>query len=130
MANIDAAEVSRFLNASLNLTAYPLGTAPIKLALDTAVGNNTTVGTEVAPGANAYARQSMALTTSSAGSNVTNSAVVSFVNMPPATTTSIELYDSATTPRRAWWGLLGAPKTTAAGDTLSFAVGAVSVGCV
>lgn len=124
MANLVAAEADRMLNASLNLTAYTLGTTPMKLALCTAVGTATAAGTEVTGGS--YARQTIAFTTS-AGAGISNSGLITFANMPAATTTSIDIFDSAGTPRRCWFGSLTASKTTASGDTLSFAIGAITI---
>lgn len=124
MANLVAAEADRMLNASLNLTTYTLGTTPMKLALCTAVGTATAAGTEVSGGS--YARQTIAFTTS-AGAGISNSGIITFANMPAVTTTSIDIFDNAGTPRRAWFGSLTASKTTAAGDTLSFAVGAITI---
>lgn len=126
MANIVAAEADRFINASLNGTAYPLPTTPMKLALFTAIGSATATGTEVTGGTGPYARQTIAFGTS-AGSGVSNTAIVSFTGMPAATTVAVEIFDNGGTPRRAWFGALAANKVTASGDTLSFAVSSVSV---
>jgi hypothetical protein len=51
--------------------------------------------------------------------------------MPATTVNAVEIYDNAGAVRKAY-GLLGtvgtpAPKTTAAGDTLSFAPGSITV---
>ena len=123
MAALDQGETSRLLNASLSGTA-PSFTGPLKLALFTVVGSVSAAGTEVTGGS--YARQSMAVTTSTSGSNVSNSAVVQFTLMPACTVVAIEVYDSAGTPLRKWWGNLSANKTVNSGDTVSFAIGAVT----
>lgn len=122
--NLVTAEADRLLNASLNGTAYTAPTTPMKLALATTASTASAAGTEVTGGS--YARQTVAFTTS-AGSGVSNSGAVTYTNMPAATTTHVDIYDSNGTPRRAWFGALTASKTTAAGDTLSFAVGAITV---
>lgn len=116
--NIDVAEANRLLNASLGTTAYTNPTGPMKLALLTAQGNATTPGTEVSGGG--YARQTITFGTASAGSASSNT-TVNFTNMPAATVTGVEIYDSAGTPRRAWQGPLDSPRAVGAGDTLSFA---------
>lgn len=128
MAALDQGESSRLLNASLTGTA-PAFTGPLKLALFTVIGTVSATGTEVTGGAGPYARQSMAVTVSSAGSAVTNTGIVQFLGMPAITSppiSAIEIFDSAGTPLRKWWGALSATKTTNAGDTVSFAIGAVS----
>jgi hypothetical protein len=123
-SGIATAEIDRFINASLNGTAYTLPTTPMKLALNTAASTDASAGTEVVGGS--YARQTIAFGTS-AGSGVSNTGAVTYTNMPAATTTNVNIYDSNGSPRRGWWGDLTASKTTLLGDTLSFAIGAVTV---
>jgi len=121
--NLVTAEADRLTNAMLNGTAYTLPTTPMKLALATTASTAAAAGTEVTGGS--YARQTIAFTTS-AGSGVSNSGAVTYTNMPATTVTHVDIYDSNGTPRRALFGALTASKTTASGDTLSFAVSAVS----
>jgi len=99
-------------------------TAPLKLALVTANGSATANGTEVTGGS--YARQSATFNAASGGS-ATTSATVSFTSMPAATVVGVELWDSATTPKRVWWGPLSASKTVNAGDTFQIVSGALTV---
>jgi hypothetical protein len=117
-------EANRLVDASLRGVAYTLPTGSMMLALATAASTAAAAGTEVVPGGNAYARQALTLGTVTNG-QVSNSAAVTYTNMPAATVTYVDVYDSAGTPRRAWWGPLTASKTTVAGDTLSFSVGAL-----
>lgn len=127
MANaLDQAEASRLLRNSLGIAAGTSPTTPMMLKLATTTGSASAAGTEVAGGS--YARQSLtaALGTEANGS-VTTTSAVTYTNMPAATTTSAEIYDSNGTPRRAWWGALTASKTTASGDTLTFAIGAITI---
>lgn len=121
--NIVQAEANRLLDASFATTAYVDPTGPMKLALDTVNGTATAAGTEVTGGS--YARQTLTMAAASAGS-ASNSGAISFTGMPAATVTGVEIYDSAGSPRRAWWGALTASKTVGAGDTLSFAASALS----
>jgi hypothetical protein len=125
MANIDQTEATALLKATLNNTAYTTPGATIYLALDTvAPSSSSTFGTEVTGGS--YARPAVAFSTASAGST-SNSGIVSFTSMPVATVVSVEIFNASTgTVRRLWYGNLTASKTTAAGDTLSFAVGAIT----
>jgi len=123
MANIDQTEAGALLAASLKSTAY--ATPPGQfIALATSSPTATTPGTEVTGGS--YARQAVTFGTVTAGA-CSNTGVVSFTNMPAATVTSIDIWSTSTgTTRRLWYGALAASKTTASGDTLSFAVGAVT----
>jgi hypothetical protein len=104
-------------------------TFPIKIRLMTAAGNSTTAGTELTSGGSYVAGTGISTSTdwaaTSGGSQATN-AVLSQTNMPAATITAIELWDSNGTPKRIEYGNLSASKTTASGDTLSFASGAIT----
>ncbi|MEU5259001.1 hypothetical protein [Amycolatopsis sp. NPDC021455] len=125
MSNLVEAEANRLLDASLGTAPFTAPTAPVKLALVTANGSATSAGTEVTGGG--YARQSVTFSAASAGT-ASNTGLINFTNMPAATVVGAEIYDSSGTPRRAWFGSLAASKTTGAGDTLSFAVSALTVG--
>lgn len=125
--NIDAAHANAVLDASLGTTALPATVAPLKLALMTAAGTNAANGTEVT--GSGYTRQTVAFTAATTVSTVpstANSGIVTFANMPAVTTTAIELWDSAGSPKRKWLGNLTVSKTVGLGDTLSFAIGAVA----
>lgn len=123
MAALTTAEADRLTNASLNGTAYTLPTTPMKLALATTASSASAAGTEVTGGS--YARQTIAFTTS-AGTGVANSGVVTFTAMPACTVTHGDVFDSNGSPRRAWWGSLTASKVLGSGDSISFAVSSVS----
>jgi len=125
--NLVLAESSRLVDASFGTAAYTAPTTPMKLALMTANGSNTAAGTEVAGGS--YARQSLVMAAASAGVAV-NSGTVAFTAMPAVTVTGVEIYDSAGSPRRAWVGALTTPRTTGAGDTLSFAASSISASLI
>jgi hypothetical protein len=117
------AEANRLLDASFGVAAYTAPTGDMTLALMTANGSATAAGTEVVGGS--YARQTITMASASGGS-AANSGAISFTSMPAATVVGIEVYDSAGSPRRAWWGALTASKSVGAGDTLSFADGAIT----
>lgn len=125
---LDQAEATRVVNARWGKVAYPAPTLPIMLRLVTSAqpGSPTAAGTEVAnAGGSAYAPQSAtaaAGNNASAGAIATNGAIT-FTNMPAATVTGIETWDSAGTPRRLAYGALAASKTTALGDSLTIAAG-------
>jgi hypothetical protein len=121
--NIVQAEASRLLDASFGVASYTAPTGAMKLALVSTNGTNTSAGTEISGGS--YARQTITMGSASAGANASSGAI-NFTNMPAVTTTGVDVFDSNGTPRRAWWGALTASKTTASGDTLSFASGAIT----
>lgn len=114
---------NQLLDALVGTAAYSV-TTPIKLALMTANGNDSTPGTEVTGGG--YARQTIAFGSASGG-QIANTAVINFTNMPAATSVGIELWDSAGTPKRIAYGSLNASKTTASGDTLQFGIASVTL---
>lgn len=128
MANIVQVEAQNLVNGWLGIASYTAAATPMKLALATTTPTSTAAGTEVTAGGNAYARQTIAFGSPSAAtpSVATNSGAVTYTNMPAVTVTSIDIYDSTGTPVRRAFGALTASKTTAAGDTLSFAIAAVS----
>jgi 2-methylaconitate cis-trans-isomerase PrpF len=92
--------------------AVRLATAPIRCRFMTANGSATGI--------------LMPFGAASAGVSG-NSGTASQTNMPAATIVGIEIWDSAGTPLRKWWGALSANKTTVLGDTLSFAANAVQL---
>jgi hypothetical protein len=122
MANLVTAEANRLLDASFGTAAYVAPSGPMKLALATSASTAAAAGTEVT--GNGYGRQTIAFVAASGGAN-SNFGAETFTNMPAATTTYLDIYDNAA--RRCWFGQLAAPKTTASGDTLSFANGAITV---
>jgi hypothetical protein len=54
-----------------------------------------------------------------------NTADVVFTNMPTATIVGIEIWDSAGTPFRWWYGAATASKAAVLGDTLRIVAGAL-----
>jgi hypothetical protein len=111
-------------------------TAPNKIRLMTVQGSATATGTELGTGGS-YVSQAATPATggisigtnwaaASAGSQATN-AIVQQTNMPVATIVGIEIWDSnTTTPVRLEYTTSFTSKSTAAGDTLSFASGAIT----
>lgn len=126
-AALDQAEASRLLRNSLGIAAGTSPTTPMMLRLMSANGSASSNGTQVTGGSYAAQNLTTALGTEANGS-VTNSAgTVSFTGMPAATTVGVEIWDSAGSPRRAWWGALTSSKTTGAGDTLSFPTSSITI---
>ncbi len=132
MAGIPTAEAARLANAWLGKVTYPATVTPVRLRLTTTDGTASTAGTEVVnSGGSAYASQdlSVALPASTSTATITNNAVVTFTNMPAVTVVAVEVFDSAATPVRKAFGGLASDKTTALGDSISFAAGALSLAC-
>jgi hypothetical protein len=127
MPALAQAEAGRLTDASLGKATFTPPTTPMMLGCFTTTGTASAAGTEVVGGS--YARQNLttALPANSTNGTITTTGAINFTNMPAATTTSVEVYDSNGSPRRAWFGALTASKTTALGDTLSFAVGAITL---
>lgn len=128
MPVLDTTEANKYLEALVGKTTYTATVAPIKVKLCTAVGSDAAAGTEVTGGG--YTAGGQAVTTWNAASSrqITNNTVVSYTNMPVATVTSVDATDSTGSPVRKFYGTLSAPRTTASGDTLSFAAAAIVLG--
>lgn len=113
------------MHGVLSLT-MPTG---LKARFITTVGSASANGTELATsggytaGTGAPAMAFGAATTASP-SVAANSALVSIANMPAATINGIEIWEA--TPVRIELGSLSVARTTAAGDTLSFAISSVT----
>lgn len=104
-----------------NATTAP--TTPLRVALVTANGSDTAAGTEVTGGS--YARKT--LTTAAAVNGATsNSADLVWTGMPAATVVGVEVWDSAGTPVRLWYGALAASRTVLAGDELRIPAGSLT----
>lgn len=111
-----------WLNPALTAPTRP--TAPLKVALVTANGTDTAAGTEVTGGS--YARQNLTMGAAVAGAT-SNSADLVFAGMPAATVVGVEIYDSAGSPVRLWYGALSASRTVAAGDELRLTAGSLAL---
>lgn len=98
-------------------------TTPLKVALVTANGTDTTAGTEVAGGS--YVRKNMTVAAATNGAT-SNSADLIWTGMPAATVVGVEVWDNAGVPVRLWYGALGASRTVASGDELKILAGALS----
>lgn len=100
-------------------------TTPLKVALVTANGSDSAAGTEVTGGS--YARQNLAVAAAVSGAT-SNSADVVFTAMPAATVVGVEIWDSAGSPVRLWYGPLAASRTVAAGDELRITASSLTLG--
>jgi hypothetical protein len=99
-------------------------TAPLKVALVTANGDDASAGTEVTGGS--YARQNLSVAAAVSGAT-SNSADLVWTSMPAVTVVGVEVWDSAGTPVRLWYGALTASRTVAAGDELRLTAGTLTL---
>lgn len=130
---LDQTEAINQLNAELGKVAYTATTAPIMGRLMTAMGASSAVnGTEVAnSGGSTYAAQNIggslpnATANGTAGAVSSNTAAITWSNLPTCTVVGTELWDSAGTPKRKRYGTLTASKSVALGDSLTMAAAAL-----
>ena len=114
---------NQLLDALVGTSTYSI-TGATKLRLMTANGNDASAGTEVTGGS--YVAKTIEFD-AAAGGSISNNASISFTNMPAATVVGIEIYDSASSPKRLAYGPLTASRTVTAGDTVQFASGAITL---
>lgn len=129
MAALNQAHANNIIDASLGTALFVATVTPLKCRLMTAVGTVTTAGTEVATGASYVAGTGLSPATmaAAAAGSAASSVALTQTNMPAVTSiTAIELWDSAGTPVRKWWGLLTTAKTTNLGDTFTIAAGSLT----
>lgn len=100
-------------------------TTPLKCRLMTANGSDSSAGTEVVGGS--YTPQSVTVGSSSSGSTVTNSGDLVFTSMPSCTVVGVEIWDSAGSPVRLWWGPLAANQVVNSGGTFTISAGQLSL---
>lgn len=128
MAGLSQAHANAILDASLDGGAVTLSTSSIKCRLMTANGSATSNGTELSTSGgytSGTGAPTVTFASAASGSKASNSAVT-VTNMPATTIVGVELWDSAGTPARKWWGALSANKTTNSGDTFSIASGSLT----
>jgi len=128
MAALVAVHANNILDASLGTTTFVATVTPVKCRLMTAIGSATAAGTELATGGSYVAGTGLSPVTmaSAAGESAATSVALTQTNMPAATITAVELWDSAATQLRKWFGALSANKTTNAGDTFTIAIGSLT----
>ena len=101
-------------------TATTAPTLPLKVALVTANGSDSAAGTEVAGGS--YVRKNLTVAAAVSGTT-SNSADLVWTGMPAGTFVGAEVWDSAGSPVRLWYGPLAASRTLLAGDELKILAG-------
>ena len=122
MSGLTTATANAVIDHQLGTAARIAPTTPMKLALETVAGTATAAVTEYS----GYTRQTIAFSAASAGA-ASNSGALTIACSSAATIVAVAIYDSAGTPVRKAWGALTTSRTVAAGDSLAFAIGAVSL---
>lgn len=129
MANFDQTHANNILTGSTATGAFVASTAPIHVRLMTANGTSTANGTELTTGGG-YTSGTGAPTVTfaaAAAGSIASNAAVTVTNMPATTIVGIELWDSAGTPLRKWFGALTANKTVNSGDTFTIGSGSLTL---
>lgn len=108
----------------LGVTARTAPTTPMKLAAETTAGTTSSAGTELT----STTRPTVTFGAGSAANPVvsSNSAATTVVAGGAGTVTAIAIWDSAGTPIRKAHGPLGTSRTVAIGDSLAFAIAAIT----
>ena len=126
------AEMSNYLettvlNYVLRNTADWAPTA-VYTALHTADPTDAGSGAEVAAGGYTYARQATAFDAAHATTGVTqNTDIETWTNLPACTVTHIGIWDAVSSGNLLFHTAVDSSKTVANGDTISIAVGAITV---
>lgn len=128
MSNLDQTFSNALLQASVG-GSFTAPTTPVTCRLMTAVGTNTSNGTELATGGGYTSGTGAPQVTfaSASGGSMASSVAVTVTNMPATTVNGIELWDFSGSPKRLWWGPLTSAKTTNAGDTFTVASGSLTL---
>jgi len=117
----------KLLDHALGTTSFTMPT-DVYISLHTASPLDDASGAEVAGGS--YARQVCnfaAADTSGGTTTADNSDEITFENLPSATITHLGIWDNSSSGNLLYYGALSASKAVTSGDTLTFAVGAISV---
>lgn len=131
MPALDQAEANKLLNASFLGAAFTTATGPMKLRLGTTTPTAAAAMTEVtggsypAGGITTGGTGGTVFPASGTNGSITNSvASISYTNMPATTVTAVEVWDSGAVLRK-WWATITS-KTTASGDTITFATNSIT----
>ena len=121
--NITDTFENRMLDWSLGNSATA-PTAPLKCRLMTANGSDSSAGTEVTGGS--YTPQTVTFSASSGGAT-SNTADLVFLGMPACTVVGVEVWDSAGSPVRIWYGALSVSKVVSVGDAFKIPAGSLAL---
>lgn len=123
MSGLTATRAGNYIDDSFGTIARTAPTTPMKLSVETVAGTTSAAGTELG----STTRPTITMGASSGTPPVaSNSAACTVVAGASGTVVALAIYDSAATPVRAWWGALTTNRTVVAGDSLAFAIAAVT----
>jgi hypothetical protein len=103
-------------------------TGPTHTRLMTANGSDTAAGTELGTSGGYTAGGASSTYASSASQAKSTNADTTWTNMPAATETGVETWDTSGTPLRIQWAGFSSSVTTASGDTLTIPSGQQTAG--
>jgi hypothetical protein len=123
MSGLTNARAAAYIDDSFGTSTRTAPTTPMKLSVETVAGTTSAAGTELGSTTRPTITMGAATGTPPVASN---SASVTVVAGASGTVVAQAIYDSAGTPVRAWWGPLTSSRTVVAGDSLLFAIGAIT----
>lgn len=121
MSGLTTATWNAVIDDQVGTAARTAPTTPMKLRLYTVVGTATAAGTE----ATGYTAQTITFSAAS-GAATSNSAAITVPITASQTIVALEVWDSAGTPVRKLWGALTTSRAVVSGDSLAFAIGAIT----
>ena len=123
MSGLTNATAAAYIDDSFGTTARTAPTTPMKLSVETVAGTTSAAGTELG----STTRPTVTMGASSGTPPVaSNSATCTVVAGAGGTVVAQAIYDSAGTPVRKWWGPLTSSRTVVSGDSLAYAIGAIT----
>jgi hypothetical protein len=123
MSGLTNVQATAYVADSLGVSVRVAPVAPMKLAAETTAGTTTAAGTELASTTRPTVTFGAPTGTPPVASNTVACTVVAGAG---GTVVAEAVWDSATTPVRFWWGPLASARTVVTGDSLAFAIGAIT----
>jgi hypothetical protein len=130
MTNIVQAQANLLLNETLGVSSPTLFTGQGYLKLTTTAPTSTAAGTELSGSGYTPGGSACNFNAASAGSTTGPTTSLSWTNASGSSWSIVgaELWDSAGSPLRWWWGLFsGQPIVVANGNIFSISIGGITV---
>jgi len=120
---LSLAHGNNIIDASLGTASFVATVGPLKCRLMTANGTASTNGTQLTGGT--YAPLTVTFG-SAAGQSAANTNALSYTGLTVGSVVvGFELWDSAGTPIRKWWGPATSPRTVGADGTYTVPIGSL-----